>query len=80
MKALTTLFAAGLLFANAAGATGTTSQVGSSAAGATVAAAPAAVQSVTISKTRSRAEVRAEAVEALKNHKTTLARQLDQYQ
>lgn len=37
------------------------------------------VPSVTISSTRSRDEVRAEAIAAAKSHKTTLAVQLEQY-
>lgn len=84
MKALTTLIVAGL-FANAAIAAPTAatapgaSQVGASSA-ATTAAAPADVPTVTISKQRSREEVRAEAVQAMKNHKTALAIQLEQYQ
>ena len=52
------------------------------AAGAAIsAAASATVPSVTISKAgpRSRADVRAEAVEAVKHHKTALAVQLEQY-
>ena len=72
MKALTTILAAGALLSNVAMA------VDSHAAAA--AAPAAAVQQVTISKTRSRAEVHAEAVEAMKNHKTALAVQLEQYQ
>lgn len=87
MKALTTLIVAGL-FANAAIAAPTpasapgASQVGASSAAATAAApADAAnVPTVTINKHRSRDEVRAEAVQAMKNHKTALAIQLDQYQ
>jgi hypothetical protein len=51
------------------------------AASAAVAAAAASVPAVTITNPgpRSRAEVRAEAVEAVKNHKTALAIQLEQY-
>ena len=37
------------------------------------------VPSVTITSTRSRDDVRAEAIAAAKNHKTTLAIQLEQY-
>jgi len=73
MKTLTTLFAT-LVIANAAiAAPAASSQAGGSAA-------VAAVQSVTIHKSRSRSEVRAEAVDAVKHRLTTLAIQLAQYQ
>lgn len=85
MKALTTLIVAGL-FANAAIAAPTpasaagATQVGASGATAAAPVDAANVPTVTISKHRSRDEVRAEAVQAMKNHKTALAIQLEQYQ
>lgn len=72
MKALTTILAASAFFSNVA--------IAADSQAAAAAAPAAAVQQVTITKTRSRAEVQAEAVEAMKNHKTALAVQLEQYQ
>lgn len=70
------LFAAQLAYA---GATPATPPAPATSAAATAAAAPAATQA-TAPAGRSRADVRAEAVAAAKNHKTALAEQLEQYQ
>ncbi|MES2126041.1 MAG: hypothetical protein V4463_02105 [Pseudomonadota bacterium] len=49
------------------------------AAAASVTATSLNVPAINVSATRTRAEVRAEAIEYVKNYKTTLALQLEQY-
>ena len=49
------------------------------AAATSIAATSLNVPSITVSNTRSRADVKAEAVDFIKHHKTPLAEQLEQY-
>ena len=52
---------------------------GAAAAATSITASSLNVPAINVSATRTRAEVRAEAIEYVKNYKTTLALQLEQY-
>jgi hypothetical protein len=75
--AATVLLAAGSAFAADTPAAATAVTAAAATANSSIAALTLNVPTVTITNTRSRADVRAEAVEAVRNYKPTLAKQLE---
>ena len=79
IAAAAVFLATGGAFAAEAPASNAAATAAAAAAATSITASSLNVPAINVSATRTRAEVRAEAIEYVKNYKTTLALQLEQY-